>query len=179
MEHNLKHAIALLERTPAVLQAWLRDLPEEWTACTEGAKTWSAFDIVGHLIHGEKTDWVPRTKWILQYGESRPFEPFDRLAQERDSAGKSLGELLDKFADLRVENLKELRGLALQPKDLERRGLHPSLGVVTMSQLIATWAVHDLTHMHQLSRVLAHQYREAAGPWSVYLGVLQCAGHGA
>ena len=179
MEHNLQHTISLLTRTPAVLDALLRDLPEVWTLRNEGEDTWSAFDIVGHLIHGERTDWMPRAKMILQSGESRSFVPFDRWAQARDSEGKSLSQLLDEFARLRSENLGELRALKLQPQDLERRGRHPALGVVTLSQLLATWAAHDLTHLHQVSRVMAHQYREAVGPWSAYLGVLQCAGHSA
>ncbi len=179
MEHNLQHTISLLTRTPAVLDALLRDLPEAWTLRNEGENTWSAFDIAGHLIHGERTDWMPRAKMILQFGESRSFVPFDRWAQARDSEGKSLSQLLDEFARLRSENLGELCALKLQPQDLERRGRHPALGVVTLSQLLATWAAHDLTHLHQVSRVMAHQYREAVGPWSAYLGVLQCAGHSA
>ncbi len=179
MEHNLEHTIALLSRTPATLNALLRDLPETWTFRNEGENTWSAFDIVGHLIHGERTDWMPRVRIVLQYGESRTFEPFDRWGQIRESQGKSLGELLDEFARLRSESLGELRALNLRKEDLERRGRHPALGVVTLSELLATWAAHDLTHLHQISRVMAHQYREAVGPWSGFLGVLLCAGHGA
>src|SRR5689334_625739 len=179
MQHNLQGTIALLARTPAALDALLRGLPETSTLCNEGEKTWSAFDVLGHLIHGERTDWMPRAKMILQFGESKAFEPFDRWAQERDSQGKSLAQLLDEFARLRSENLSELRALNLRPEDLARRGLHPALGVVTLSQLLATWAAHDLTHLHQISRVLAHQYREGVGPWREYLGVLHCAGHSA
>jgi hypothetical protein len=171
--------MALLERTPVALNALLRDLPEIWTLRNEGENTWSAFDIVGHLIHGERTDWMPRAKWILEFGESKAFEPFDRRAQERESQGKKLPKLLDEFARTRAENLDELRGMRLKPEDLALRGMHPALGVVTLSQLLATWAAHDLTHLHQLSRVLAHQYHEAVGPWSAYLGVLKCAGHSA
>lgn len=177
MEQNLSDTITLLSRTPAALNALLRDLPESWTLHNEGENTWSPFDIVGHLIHGERTDWMPRAKRILEFGETRAFDPFDRLAQVRESQGKSLPQLLDEFARLRAENLCELRALNLKPADLVRRGLHPALGVVTLSQLLATWAVHDLTHLHQLSRVMAHQYREAVGPWSAYLGVLHCSGH--
>jgi hypothetical protein len=179
MQHNLDHTIQLLARTPASLDALLRDLPQAWTSRNEGENTWSAFDIVGHLIHGERTDWMPRAKMILQFGETRAFEPFDRFAQARESEGKSLEQLLDEFARLRRENLTELRALNLRPQDLARPGHHPALGVVTLSQLLATWAAHDLTHLHQISRVMAHQYREAVGPWSKYLGVLQCAGHSA
>ena len=177
MEQNLSETIALLSRTPATLKALLRDLPDTWTQQNEGAKTWSAFDVVGHLIHGELTDWMPRAKRILEFGESRAFEPFDRWAQERASQGKSLGELLDEFERLRTNNLAELRRMSLQPQDLAKKGRHPALGVVTLSQLLATWAVHDLTHVHQLSRIMAHQYRQAVGPWTDYLGVLQCEGH--
>jgi len=177
VEHNLEHTISLLTRTPAALNALLRDLPEAWTFRNEGEKTWSPFDIVGHLIHGERTDWVPRAKIILQFGETRTFQPFDRWAQERESLGKSLGKLLDEFARLRSENLGELRALNLQKDDLVLRGRHPALGLVTLSELLATWAAHDLTHLHQISRVMAHQYQEAVGPWSAYLGVLRCAGH--
>ena len=179
MEQNLSQTIALLTRTPAALNALLRDLPDPWTRQNEGENTWSAFDIVGHLIHGERTDWMPRVKIILQSGETQPFPPFDRLAQIRESQGKPLPQLLDVFATLRAENLRELRALNLRQEDLARSGRHPTLGVVTLSQLLATWAAHDLTHLHQISRVLAHQYREAVGPWSAYLGVLQCSGHSA
>lgn len=177
MEHNLDHTISLLTRTPAALDALLRDLPDAWTSQNEGENTWSAFDVVGHLIHGERTDWMRRTGMILQFGETQAFEPFDRLGQLRESQGKSLGQLLDEFARLRSENLAELRALNLRQEDLERRGRHPALGVVTLSELLATWAMHDLTHLHQVSRILAHQYREAVGPWSAYLGVLHCDGH--
>jgi len=179
MQHNLEDTISFLGRTPVVLDALLRGLPETWTLRNEGEKTWSAFDIVGHLIHGERTDWMPRTKMILQFGESKTFEPFDRLAQERESQGKSLARLLDEFTRLRSENLNELRALNLKPEDLSRHGRHPALGAVTLSQLLATWAAHDLTHLHQISRVMAHQYREAVGPWVAYLGVMHCSGHGA
>ena len=179
MQHNLQDTISFLGRTPVVLDALLRGLPETWTLRNEGEKSWSAFDIVGHLIHGERTDWMPRAKMILQFGEGKAFEPFDRLAQERESQGKSLVRLLDEFARLRAENLSELRALHLKPEDLSRHGRHPALGAVTLSQLLATWAAHDLTHLHQISRVMAHQYREAVGPWGAYLGVMHCAGHGA
>ena len=177
LSENLENTIALLERTPGVLNALLRDLPDAWTQRNEGEKTWSAYDVVGHLIHGELTDWMPRAKMILQHGESWPFEPFDRFAQERNSKGKSLAQLLDEFARLRAESLTELRALNLQEQDLEQRGKHPALGPVTLSQLLATWAAHDLTHLHQLSRIMAHQYREAVGPWNAFLGVMQCNGH--
>lgn len=177
MEHNLQDTMSLLARTPAALNAFLRDLPDAWTLSNEGENTWSAFDIVGHLIHGERTDWMPRARMILQHGESQTFVPFDRWAQARESQGKSLAQLLDEFGRLRSENLGQLRALNIQPADLQRRGRHPALGTVTLSQLLAAWAAHDLTHLHQISRVMAHQYSEAVGPWSKFLGVMQCAGH--
>jgi DinB family protein len=176
---SLAEALALLIRTPATLSALLRGLPDMWVRRNEGRDTWSAFDIMGHLIVGERTDWIPRVRIILEKGEARQFDPFDRLAQFEESQGKSLDQLLDDFARLRRENLAALQALNLQPTDLTRRGKHPALGVVTLSELLATWAAHDLTHLHQLSRVMAHQYRDAVGPWSAYLGVLQCMGHSA
>jgi len=179
MEHDLSHSISLLARTPASLDALLRGLPEEWSSRNEGESTWSAFDVIGHLIHGERTDWMPRARMILKHGEAQTFVPFDRFAQARESQGKSLAQLLDEFARLRSENLAELRAMNLRPEDFARRGRHPALGTVTMSQLLAAWVVHDLTHLHQISRILSHQYREAVGPWSKFLGVLQCAGHSA
>ncbi|MGH9522649.1 MAG: DinB family protein, partial [Terriglobales bacterium] len=173
MNFDLEEAIALLERTPRVLDALLRDQPEVWTSRNEGDGTWSAFDVVGHLIHGDHTDWIPRARMILDHGESRPFEPFDREGHARAVEGKTLPMLLDDFARLRGEKLAELRAMNLQALDFERRGRHPALGSVTLGQLLATWVTHDLTHLHQLSRIMAHQYREAVGPWSAYLGVLK------
>ena len=177
MEHNLENTISLLTCTPAALNALLRDLPETWTLTNEGENTMSAFDVVGHLIHAERADWMPRVKMVLQSGESQTFETFDRWAHVRESQGKSLTQLLDEFARLRSESLGELRALNLRKEDLGRRGRHPVFGAVTLSQLLATWAAHDLTHLHQISRVMAHQYLQVVGPWSIYLGVMQCAGH--
>lgn len=179
MTFNLSGSLAILENTPATLNALLRPLPEVWTKQNEGGESWCPFDIVGHLIHGEQTDWMPRLHIILEHGEARAFDPFDRDAQFELSRGKSLAQLLDRFAALRGENVAALRALRLQAADFDRRGKHPALGSVTLGQLLATWTVHDLTHLHQLARVLAHQYRDAVGPWSVYLGVLQCSGHSA
>ena len=177
MEPSLPDTIALLTRTPATLDALLRDLPEVWTHCHEGEGTWTVIDVIGHLIHGERTDWMPRVRMILKVADAQPFEAFDRSGHVRDSQGRSLGQLLDEFARLRAGNLNNLQALSLRPQDLARRGRHPSLGVVTLSELLATWAAHDLTHVHQIARVMAHQYRSAVGPWERYLGVLQCAGH--
>ncbi len=179
MPHNLQDTISLLARTPSALNALLRDLPDAWTLCREGENTWSPFEVVAHLISGERSDWMPRVKMILQFGEARAFEPFDREGHRREIQGKSLPQLLDEFTRVRSANLTELRGLNLKPEDLERRGQHPSLGIVTLSQLLATWPVHDLTHLHQISRIMAHQYRQTVGPWVQYLGVLHCDGHSA
>lgn len=178
-EFSLADAIAVLSRTPATLNALLRGLPDVWLRGNEGKDTWNAFDVVGHLISGERTDWMPRVGIMLENGEAGLFDPFDRFAQLKESQDKSLEELLDEFARLRRKNLTALQALNLQHEDLARRGKHPALGVVTLSELLATWAVHDLTHVHQLSRVMAHQYRDTVGPWRAYLGVLQCTGHSA
>jgi DinB family protein len=178
-EFSLDESVALLTRTPSTLDALLRDLPSTWVRRNEGQDTWSAFDILGHLIGGERTDWMPRVRIILEFGEARAFDPFDRFAHAKESHGKSLDQLLDEFAHLRKENLAALQALNLQPEDLLRRGTHPALGGVTLAELLATWTVHDLTHLHQLSRVMAHQSRDAVGPWEAYLGVLHCAGHSA
>src|SRR3989441_9440163 len=147
MEHNLEHTISLLTRTPAALNALLRDLPETWTFRNEGENTWSAFEVVGHLIHGERTDWMPRARMVLQFGETQTFESFDRWGHVRESQGKSLGELLDEFTRLRSENLGELRALNLRPEDLERRGRHPSPRGVNLSELLGTSATPDFTHL--------------------------------
>jgi hypothetical protein len=174
---NLSDTIASLARTPGTLSALLRDLPDAWTHRNEGERTWTVGDVVGHLIHGEQTDWMPRARLILEHGESRAFEPFDMMGHIQVCEGKSLDGLLDEFARLRAANLADLRALGLRHADLAQRGRHPALGPVTLSELLATWAAHDLTHLHQLSRVMAHQYREAVGPWAAYLGVMRCAGH--
>lgn len=176
-QFNLSEATALLTRTPTVLDALLRGLPDIWVRRSEGEGTWNAFDIVGHLAFTERTDWMTRLRLVLESGEGRPFDPLDRFAQSKANQDKSLEQLLDNFAHLREENLASLGAVNLQPEDLARRGMHPVFGSVTLSELLATWAVHDLTHLHQLSRVIAHQYRDAVGPWSDYLGVLQCMGH--
>ncbi len=179
MGHDLENSVALLKRTPAALDALLRDLPETWTLRNEGENTWSVFEVIGHLIHGERTDWMTRARMIMEFGEGRAFDRFDRFAQERESQGKTLEQLLDEFARLRAKNLEDLRRMNLGEQELRKRGKHPGLGVVTLSQLLATWAAHDLTHLHQISRIMAYQYRENVGPWSKFLGVLQCGGHSA
>lgn len=174
---NLHDTIALLKRTPEALDALLRGLPEMWVLRSEGENTWTASDVVGHLIHGERTDWIPRANMILQSGDTRPFDSFDRGGHKQEILGKSIEQLLEEFARARAESLAALHRLNLTQEDLMKRGLHPALGPVTLSQLLATWAAHDLTHLHQISRIMAHQYREEVGPWNAYLGVMQCAGH--
>jgi hypothetical protein len=179
MKANLDTTMALLERTPKALDAMLRDLPDAWTHSNEGGETWSVFDVVGHLIYADHDDWVPRARWILEFGESKPFPPFDRGGHRQITRGKSLAELLDEFAQVRSEKLNELRAMNLQTSDLARHGQHSALGSATLSQLLATWAAHDLNHLHQISRIMANQYREATGPWHKYLGVMHCDGHSA
>ena len=173
MDFKLEQAIEILKRTPATLNSLLHDLPEPWLLQNEGPETWSPYDVVGHLIHGEETDWIPRAKIILEHGETRPFEPFDRVAMFEKSKGKSIAELLDTFARLRENNLRELQMLNLTPTLLEKRGRHPELGIVTLRQLLATWVVHDLGHVRQVVRVMAKQYREEVGPWKAYLSILE------
>lgn len=169
----VEESLMVLERTPAVLDALLGGLPEEWTAVTEGEGTWSPYVVVGHLIHGEQTDWIPRLEILLKHGTDRAFDPFDREAQFRESAGKPLGALLDAFRELRAESVERLRSLSLTPEMLALRGRHPALGEVTARQLIATWTAHDLGHLVQISRVMAKRYREEVGPWAAYLGVMR------
>jgi DinB superfamily len=178
-EFNLDEAMALLSRTPSALDALLRGLPDTWTRRNEGEGTWSAYDIVGHLANLERTDFMTRVRLILEDGDSRPFDRVDRFAQMKQGQDESLEQRLDDFARLREQNLAELRALNLQPSDLSRKGSHPALGPVTLAHLLASWATHDLTHLHQLSRVMAYQYKEAVGPWTKFMGVLQCGGHSA
>ncbi len=179
MDQNLESTVALLRRTPAALDSLLRGLPDEWARRNEGEGTWSAIEIVGHLAHAERDDWMPRVNTIMQFGESRDFPPFAREGFQESIKGREVGEVLDDFARKRSKSLGELSGLNLKPEDMARRGRHPSFGAVTLSQLLATWAAHDANHLHQVARVLAHQYREAVGPWSAFLGVMHCNGHGA
>lgn len=176
-EADLENTLALLVRTLSALDALLRGMPEFWTRSNEGGSTWSAFDVVGHLLHAEHADWIPRAKWILHFGDSRPFPPFDRSGHEQLTRGKSIVELLDEFAQARSESLRELRAMNLHTADFERRGRHPSLGGVSLAQLLATWAAHDLNHLHQIARIMANQYRDEVGPWVRFLGVMHCNGH--
>ena len=168
---DLDETVALLERTPAALRALLLGLPDVWVRATEGEGTWSPYDVIGHLIHGEKTDWIPRARHILA-GETRPFDRFDREAMFVESEGKTLSELLETFAALRRESLAELTAMRVSREDFGRRGLHPELGEVTLGQLLATWVVHDLDHVAQIVRVMAKANRAAVGPWTAYLSIL-------
>jgi hypothetical protein len=172
MEFELTQGTAVLERTPAVLRSMLDGLPPAWTDATEGPDTWSPYVIVGHLIHGEKTDWIPRAQIILAQGADRTFTPYDRFAQFKESQGRSLAELLDEFARLRARNVETLTGWRLDAGQLDLRGMHPALGEVTLRQLLACWVAHDLGHIVQTARVMAKQYREAIGPWTAYLSVM-------
>ncbi len=179
MKHSLEETVIQLARTPDVLNTLLRGMPETWTLSAEGEGTWSPLQIVAHLIHADREDWIPRARVILEHGEDRPFPPFDREGNFRAIQGKAVEELLDEFVEARAASLRALGDLNLQPQDMEKRGRHPSFGAVTLSELLATWAAHDLNHLHQISRVMAHQYREAVGPWTKFLGVMHCGGHGA
>ena len=172
----MEEATAILARTPATLDAMLRGLPDGWIAAHEGGETWSPFDVIGHLIHGERTDWVPRARVILEHGEARPFATFDRFAQFATSEGRTLASLLDEFAAARQASLRELAALGVTIADLDRRGRHPQLGIVTLRQLLATWVAHDLDHIYQIVRVMSKQYGEEVGPWFKYLRILNNTG---
>jgi hypothetical protein len=179
MEDSLDQTLALLTRTPDVLKALLRGLPDIWTMRNEGDGTWNTFEVVAHLIHAENDDWIPRTRCILDHGENQAFPPFNREGNFTESRQKKLDELLDEFARARANSLQALRALNLSPQDLEKKGKHPVLGTVTLSELLATWVAHDLTHLHQISRIMAVQYRESVGPFNKFLGVMHCGGHSA
>ncbi len=172
MQFNIEQATSILSRTPSVFDALLRDLPDPWVASNEGANTWNPFDIVGHLVHCEKADWIPRTRLIIEKGESQVFEPLDRFAQFEESRGKALVELLNEFAVLRLANLSTLGEFQLSASDLQRKGRHPDFWVITLCQLLATWVVHDLGHIAQTTRVMAKQYADQVGPWAEYVPVL-------
>lgn len=172
MSFDLSETFDILERTPAVVGTLLRGTSASWHDVNEGPDTWSAFDVVGHLIHGEETDWIPRARLILEYGEGRPFEPFDRFAQFDRFSGWSLDRLLDRFTELRQANLETVRNWRLTEAQLALPGRHPELGSVTLRQLLATWAVHDLNHIAQIARVMAKRYAREVGIWRAYLSIL-------
>lgn len=173
MHPHLRAVSDILERTPAILRAWLGGLPGPWITANEGGDTWSAFDVLGHLIHGERTDWIPRTRIILEHGLERPFEPFDRFAQREASKGQTIDALLDQFEALRLANLADLTGLDLTDDQLALEGTHPEFGRVTLRQLLAAWATHDLTHLAQIARAMAQRMGDEVGPWRAYLRVLE------
>ena len=173
MNYSKEQGIEILERTPAILKSLLANISQDWVMNNEGADTFSPYDVVGHLIHGEKTDWVVRAKIILEHGVNKPFEPYDRFAQYEESKGKTLGQLLDEFEKIRKENVGWLQSIQLTEDDLERKGMHPVLGEVTLRNLLSTWVVHDLTHIAQITRVMAKQYKEEMGPWPQFFRILQ------
>ena len=173
MEFELNKAISILERTPVVLRDLLEDLSDEWTHQNEGENTWSAYDVVGHLIQGEKMDWIVRAEIILGNEQNKMFESFDRFAQFENSRGKSLNQLLNECGKLRIENLKKLKSMDLSAKNLALEGIHPELGVANLKQLLSTWVAHDLGHISQICRVMAKQYKSEVGPWMEYLGILK------
>jgi DinB superfamily len=172
MKYTLQQSIEILERTPAVLKTLLTGLSDEWVMNNEGADTFSPYDVIGHLIHGEKTDWVTRAKIILEHGTSKPFTPWDRFAQLEESKGKNLQQLLDEFDAVRKENMIWFKSLHLKETDLDKKGMHPKLGEVTLRNLLSTWVVHDLTHIAQITRVMAKQYKEEMGPWPEFFRIL-------
>lgn len=169
---DLHAGVAVLERTPVTLREMLAGLPAQWIDVDEGPETWSPYAVIGHLVHGERTDWIPRARIILEQGANRRFEPFDRFAQFRDSKGKPLEKLLDELAELRRRNLATLSGWRLTDRELALEGQHPELGLVTLRQLLATWVAHDLGHIAQIARVMAKQYRDAIGPWRAYMSIM-------
>jgi uncharacterized damage-inducible protein DinB len=173
MTFVLSEAVQVLSRTPATLRALLTGLGEEWVEADEGPETFTPRDVLGHLIYGEETDWIPRLRIILESGEKRPFTPFDRFGFRAQYGRAPVDELLRRFAELREANLRELAALDLQPPQLALRGTHPELGMVTLSQLLATWVAHDLTHVAQVVRVMAKRYEDTVGPWRAYLRILQ------
>ncbi len=172
MIYNHEKSYEILERTPAVLRSLLSGLHNDWVMNNEGPDTFSPFDVIGHLIHGEKTDWVPRAKIILEHGTAKPFEPWDRFAQYEESRGKTLNQLLDEFDRVRKENMAWFKSLTLTEADLERKGVHPVLGEVSLRHLLSTWVVHDLTHIAQITRVMAKQYTTEMGPWPEFFRIL-------
>ena len=172
MEYSIDKAIEILEQTPKTLTTFLENLSDEWVLSDEGENTWSAFDVVGHLVHGEKTDWIPRLNIVLSSDDCKTFEPFDRFAQFEDSKGKSLLDLLHEFSELRRQNLKHLKTIPLTKADFNLKAIHPELGEVTLKNLLATWVAHDLGHIAQIARVMAKQYKTEVGPWLAYIPIL-------
>lgn len=173
MIFEINQSIEILKRTPLILESLLSGLPDQWLRSNEGENTWSPYDIVGHLIHGEKTDWIPRTKIILSGSGNNTFESFDRFAQLNENQERSIEELLKEFKVIRDKNLKELKTLQINDSKLTAKGMHPELGEVNLKQLLSTWVVHDLGHISQITRIMAKQYKSEVGPWIEYLGILK------
>lgn len=173
MEYKVSDAVEILKRTPAIIEALAKDLPPQWSAVNEGGETWSAYDVIGHLIHGETTDWINRMEIILAQGADRSFPPFERFAMFEESKGKSLNELIDEFAAVRKKNLETLLSKNLTEAQLDLKGIHPKFGEVTLRQLLSTWVAHDMGHLAQMARVIAKQYKNETGPWVEYLRILQ------
>ncbi|MGB1206834.1 MAG: DinB family protein [Chitinophagales bacterium] len=173
MKFEIEKSIEILTKTPSILETMLNGLSEEWLRNNEGENTWSPYDIVGHLIHGEKTDWIPRAKIMLSNSENKTFEPFDRFAQMNVTKEGTIAELLGEFKAMRAKNINELNSLQIEVADLAKKGIHPELGNVNLKQLLSTWVVHDLGHISQISRVMAKQYKAEVGPWKEYLGILK------
>ena len=173
MKYSLTKSLEILERTPLVLETLLSDLSDDWTMNNEGGETWSPYDVLGHLIHGENTDWVQRMEIILDEKGDKKFKPFDRFAQFEESKGKSLTDLIIEFKSSRKKNIDILKNLNLQESDLDKTGIHPAFGTVTLRQLLSTYVVHDLNHLAQIARVMANQYKEEVGPWVEYLRILK------
>ncbi|WP_136669190.1 DinB family protein [Flavobacterium sp. H122] len=172
MQFDLNKSITILSKTPQVLETLLSNIHQDWTHNSEGENTWSVFDVLGHLIHGEKTDWIVRSEIILSSKENKTFEPFDRFAMITDKPNKIAQDLLEEFAKLRAENLEKLKAFKLTESDLSKKGIHPELGIVTLKELLSCWVVHDLNHLSQISRVMAFQYKTEVGPWEKYLSIL-------
>jgi hypothetical protein len=172
MKYSIERSIEILERTPEVMNCMLSGIGDDWVMNNEGPETFSPYDVIGHLVHGEKTDWTARTKMILEFGDAKTFVPWNRFAQYEESKGKTLQELLDAFAAIRKENVEWVKSLQLTEADLDKKGMHPVLGSVTLRNLLATWVVHDLTHIAQVARVMAKQYKEEMGPWPEFFRIL-------
>ena len=172
MKYTIKRSMEILERTPLVLSTLLAGIDDEWVMNNEGPETFSPYDVIGHLVHGEKTDWTARTKRILESGDTKPFDLWNRFAQYEESKGKTLNQLLDEFTAIRKENIVWIRSLELTEADLDKKGMHPKLGAVTLRNLLATWVVHDLTHIAQIGRVMAKQYKDEMGPWPEFFRIL-------
>jgi len=177
MNFSLEKSIEILERAPSAYKELLNGISDDWSMTNEGEKgnekSWSPYDVLGHLIHGENGDWMNRIEIILSESPDKNFKPFDRLAQFEESKGKSLKDLLGEFMMLRIMNLEKLKAKNITEADLDKKGIHPAFGDITLRQLLSTWVVHDLNHLAQVTRVMAYQYKDNVGPWKEYLRILK------